>query len=402
MILHIFDSLLINKVGHCFEYAKSIYDEWRSRGLPAKVYCNIKAEKDIVYYFNATPLFLKDIYYVFSKTPIRSIINFLITNFLFLKDLKKIAPTTFSQTDIALFHTITHNQLLGLLIWYKGLPPKCRPVLVLLFVYANIIYKGTKQHFTKSFFAYKLIFKLFSSFINKHKIILAVGNEILLEEYNKLFKKKMMVFPFPISDLSYPNNTNEQKSATVIVYLGGARENKGYQLLPYLIRKVLHEHDNVQFVVQSNLQGHSSSQRLVLDAKELLETFTQHVTIIDKPLSTEEYYNILSQADLVLLPYSPFAYYKNTSGIFAEAIAFGKPVIATKNTWMEKQIREYNNCGISCENTVEALLEAINLFLKNKIEYKNKAKEAAAKWKKIHNVKTYVDMLVNIIKNEEK
>lgn len=402
MILHIFDSFLINKVGHHFEYTKSIYDEWRSRGLKAKVYCNVKAEKDIIDYFQATPLFLKDIYYVFSKTLVRSIFNFLMTNFLFLKDLKKIAPTTFSQADIALFYTITHDQLLGLLIWYKDLPPKCRPVLVLLFVYSNIIYKETKQHFTKSFFAYKLIFHLFSSFINKHKIVFSVGNEVLSEEYNKLFKKKMMIFPFPISNRSYPNNINNQKSKTVIVYLGAARENKGYQLLPPLIRKVLYEHDNVQFVVQSNLKGHSSSQRLVLDAKESLKTFTKHVTVIDKPLSTEEYYNILSQADLVLLPYSPFAYYKNTSGIFAEAIAFGKPVIVTKNTWMEKQISEYNDCGISCENTVEALLQAIQLFLKNKIEYQNKAKKAAVKWKKIHDVKTYVDMLVNIIKNEEK
>ena len=52
----------------------------------------------------------------------------------------------------------------------------------------------------------------------------------------------------------------------------------------------------------------------------------------------EDYYAELAAADLVVLPYDAEVYRDRSSGILAEALAAGKPVVVPAHTWMADQI----------------------------------------------------------------
>ncbi|MEW6540774.1 MAG: glycosyltransferase [Bacillota bacterium] len=391
MTLHIFDNTLRDKRGHHYEYDKSIYDEWTSMGFQAKVYCHQKAKRDIRESLSGMPNFSHDIHYSVSRIPkVGQTINFFLGNLFFWKDLRKIDPKSFSKSDIALFHTLSYNQLLGLFIWYKSLPVENQPFVVLLLRYTNIVFRPQKV-WRRSRYLYKFIFKLFSNYLMKYNIVLAADSDILAEEYEELSGVKVSVLPIP--HLPHNGNSKHSGKMTSFIYLGDAREEKGYCLLPEAIRGILGERKDIRFVIQSNVSENPS--KAVLKTKAELSTIGETVVVVDGPLETEEYYKLLSEADAVLLPYCQSTYYGRTSGIFAEALAFGKPVITTADTWMELQIKKYNNCGVTFNGyNAQELKNAIEVFLNNKKDFSIKAKEASMEWKKFYNARTYIDRLL--------
>src|SRR5262249_19815557 len=66
----------------------------------------------------------------------------------------------------------------------------------------------------------------------------------------------------------------------------------------------------------------------------------KYVTLVGVhgPLEPDEYYGIISRADIVLLPYDRDHYHAGSSGTLAEAIAAGKPVVAPADTWLAQQM----------------------------------------------------------------
>ena len=62
------------------------------------------------------------------------------------------------------------------------------------------------------------------------------------------------------------------------------------------------------------------------------------VTLLEDELSINQYEELLDRASLVLLPYQTLYYHSQTSGVFAEAIGRGIPVVVPRGTWMARQV----------------------------------------------------------------
>ena len=108
-----------------------------------------------------------------------------------------------------------------------------------------------------------------------------------------------------------------------------------------------------------------------------------------------EYHALLNSADVVLCPYSR-ARYQTTSGPFTEALAAGKPVLVTADTWMSDQLRQYG-AGVVCgDQTPESIMEAI---LRLKQEYPALARQAAdrrERWCAVNNPLSFVNALLRV------
>ncbi len=87
------------------------------------------------------------------------------------------------------------------------------------------------------------------------------------------------------------------------------------------------------------------------------------VTVRTDVLSQPDYLSWLRQADLILLPYDPEVYRTRGSGIFAEALRFGVPVVATRGCGFAEaafeqgwaaEIADYDEAGIA-----RAVLQAL-------------------------------------------
>src|SRR6185436_5319363 len=96
------------------------------------------------------------------------------------------------------------------------------------------------------------------------------------------------------------------------------------------------------------------------EAADQLERLPQIATVVRGSLRTAEYHKLFTRASIVLLPYEPARYAFGTSGVFAEAMAAGKPTITTSNTWMTDEARRLGGAVYGLERPdVQSLIESI-------------------------------------------
>jgi glycosyltransferase involved in cell wall biosynthesis len=180
----------------------------------------------------------------------------------------------------------------------------------------------------------------------------------------------------------------------LFTYLGPARVEKGFHLMPDAIAILNRQYPDARFAVQSVMHDHRA-----IKAKSELVRKTGHVEVIDHSLASEDYYRLLSDSQCVLLPYDPKAYYGRTSGIFAEALAFGKPVITTRGTWMARYVDRYR-CGVLMDGyNPEKLSKAMGEYAGNREFYDRNAREASGPWREYHNPKNYLETVFALAGN---
>jgi hypothetical protein len=73
--------------------------------------------------------------------------------------------------------------------------------------------------------------------------------------------------------------------------------------------------------------------------------FDDDVEFLPPEQNTEEYLANFARCSVVLLPYEPAAYRIITSGVFAEAVAFGRPVVVPAGTSMAAELSAGNGIG---------------------------------------------------------
>jgi glycosyltransferase involved in cell wall biosynthesis len=143
------------------------------------------------------------------------------------------------------------------------------------------------------------------------------------------------------------------------VSLGNARNEKGILEILEAIRILQAESgglSGLEFVLQSNNPWPA-------DVEEGLAAFAANlpaeVTLLPTALDTAEYEVTLAAADVVLLPYWRSIYETRSSGVFLDAVAAGKPVIATRDTWMSDELLEHGAGLLVPDHDPRALAVAI-------------------------------------------
>lgn len=145
-----------------------------------------------------------------------------------------------------------------------------------------------------------------------------------------------------------------------IVCTGNANVAKGYSLLPEAIEALTARRDDLRFFVHGTVE-----QTDYPDGREVLArlgALGPRVTVRNDVLSTEDYLAWLAEADLVLQPYDPLVYRTRGSGVFAEALKLGIPVVATEGcAFAQQAIEQGRAMGIErfdAQSVVDAVLAA--------------------------------------------
>lgn len=159
----------------------------------------------------------------------------------------------------------------------------------------------------------------------------------LTQQYEKL-GVKFHTLPIP-----HTISKSELKKSSKIInvtYLGDARTEKGYHYLPHVVQDLWHDYvqsERVFFTIQSYFSLHPGEPKTIVAFHQLQNFPSDKVRLILNPLDQEEYQNLLIGSDIVLLPYDQVNYYARTSGILAESLGCGIPVIVPAGTWLSRQ-----------------------------------------------------------------
>ncbi|GJQ25290.1 MAG: hypothetical protein HBSAPP02_03220 [Phycisphaerae bacterium] len=188
-------------------------------------------------------------------------------------------------------------------------------------------------------------FQRFHQAANGTDVRFYTDTDRLTHEYNAMGTSRFRTLPIPINPrLTEQLNRHGAARPLRIVYCGDARMEKGYHLLPDLVRD-LHRNghaDDVVFRIQSNF-AHARPQDGTIEhlARTELQLYpARRVEVIPTPLNSEQYHELVASADILLVLYDADNYYARSSGVLVEALAAGIPVLTPAASWMGQQIAE--------------------------------------------------------------
>lgn len=187
-------------------------------------------------------------------------------------------------------------------------------------------------------------------------IRLATDSDRLAERFERLTSLPVETLPIPHVPPEPP--AAHQPGPLHLVSLGGARDEKGmFEIIAAigLLRQEADGLDGMRFTLQAN--------DAAPDLQAALDAFAQdlpaEVTLLPRPLDAATYHAALHGADMLLLPYWRSIYEARTSGVFLEALAAGKPVIATSDSWMSDELARHGAGLLVPDRDPAALAAAI-------------------------------------------
>ena len=252
------------------------------------------------------------------------------------------------EGDVVFIPTLSEYDMLGLLGYLKNHKESKQASWHLLF--RRNIFEGREPGYNMQLDRLAFLRKKFLKFSiesSDHRVRFYTDTDKLTDQYNYLRTVSFVTLPIPINEELQKEGVRIPPKTLRAVYIGDARREKGYQFLPGLARGVYKDFldtDRLEFIVQSNFSFDKDVYRYnaeVVLAKKQLEYFDKGVTIIDHPLSTSEYKNLVLSSDIGILMYDRNNYYARSSGAFVEYMGIGVPVIVTSGSWMADQLADF-------------------------------------------------------------
>lgn len=226
------------------------------------------------------------------------------------------------------------------------------------------------------------------------RMTLCAESDILASELAALGCTGVREFPFmdvtafTAEDLEGDGGRQRAAGPVRVCYPGTAQAAKGFGLVLAALRGGLGREPGVRFVVREHApDGMPAPFRREVDA------LRDAVEFVPGVLSNRLYKRMFLQADLVLVPYRSGFFHGRTSAVFADAIALGKPVVATRETWAG---RETERLGVGVtfpDGDAPQFVAAIETALRDLDRYTVAARAQRANWRRRHGPGALVDFL---------
>lgn len=209
---------------------------------------------------------------------------------------------------------------------------------------------------------------------------------------NLLFRVLPVPYPVPAE---YPVGRSRQAGPLRLTYVGDARVEKGYDLLPQLMSELgetLLDGRTARLVAQSNA-AMSLEDDVIARARDALKRYpATQVELLTHVLAVDEFNTLLSDADIVILPYDAQSYRNRSSGILVQAIAAGKPVVVPSGTWLSDTAPPGTNVQF---DTPERLSKAVVSAIQSFDTLSAEAARHALAWRTFHNGSNLIGILKN-------
>lgn len=240
-----------------------------------------------------------------------------------------------------------------------------------------------------------------------------IGRQIHLHAENPFLAAHLSaLWGAPVSALEIPVEADESGVAAksvefysklgipagvfVIASLGPARLEKGFDKLPAIIRawRGRAQKSNataVHFALHAAPQiigRHPDIAKAIDDIR--LEN-DGSVTLLEESLSEADYATLLDVADAVILPYDADMYRVRSSGAVAEALAKGKVIIASRDSYPARCIM--TGAGESAA-TPEEYAAAIEKIVSGRASYIDAARRAAVRYGEKNAIDDYVKKII--------
>lgn len=406
------DNNLSDRIGHHFNYTLSLKEECAAQGIPFAALIKKSAAPDVLSALAADEAFSFGIHEDSTLNPyppdwggIQSTYDFLLSNDHFARELEAGLGRTATSSDVIFVPNATYRQILGIALLLRKNPIYQSLHFVLLLRYSVNIASGliTERKISldkETADRYSISIEKLQAVDQGGMVRLATDSAALAKEFGAYSKRPLEVLPIPHTahgvSTSMPDDIPAKAPQKLrVVYLGDARDEKGFELLPAVVRASTRVElaARVEFVLQvfiSSIYHH----RMAPAIDELIKLNLPNVHLIRNALSANSYRALLESADLVVLPYDALTYRARTSGPFVEAICADKPVVVPKQSWMSAQLGESQAGETFLSGNAQDFVRAVMAALANMSVHAEAAKDLGKRFREYHNPTTFIKQLM--------
>jgi hypothetical protein len=369
---------------HHFNEAHGFREEFDRRGKEFVLLVNVEAPAQIVAELKA--------HAVLDDPTFRMEWSFEERSRRFMKMLHKTIDRRVRTDDCVLITVSTQLEAHALTCWLQELPRRKKPWIVILFL-SDRWNRAGRDEYDRQIAEFRKLNAAIASLTSEdaRRVIFLTLTDLLAEELSDLLGTKVDVAPIPL-DYGEPRSFSSETRASPlprVAILGGTRSEKGSYLIPDIVR-ACRSHAEVEFLV------HLTNNTLTAEEAERLARIAEEprVSVIREALSLSDYGAALSSADIALFPYEVVPYRKRCSGVFAEAVAFGKPVVATPGTWMAEQIETGRAAGTIFEELQpDSIARAIARCVADLKSLRQSAQALSSAWRRTSSLSAFVDFM---------
>jgi glycosyltransferase involved in cell wall biosynthesis len=204
-------------------------------------------------------------------------------------------------------------------------------------------------------------------------LVMGVFEDELILEYERLLESdKRLIHRFP-TPYDGSGKLNSSETPFTVGLLGHQRREKRIDRLPYVVGALLDAGFSV--ILQD------SSGQITASGTD------QKLTVIGY---VENLSTLIASCDVVVLDYDLESYRFNGSGIFAECLASGVPVIAPYGTSMSRLIDKYESGLRFVSSDIKSLLTQVHDVKNRQPEWVRKAQKAQTLFKRANSTALFV------------
>jgi hypothetical protein len=352
------DTGLINNQGHHANSCRNICRELRLRGVKVMVVGYANIENELKNELDATPLFRHYTYQFTDGDPVCGLLNgFEICWRGTLEDLQRLPAL--DRHDLMYLNSAQPAQFMALVQWWKAIPEPSRPCVVMEFGTdpgVDVLEAATDRRLTFSLRDYRNDARaMFYRFAARHlstkdleRFHLVTFDETSSRVFSGVIDRPVGVLPFPQNAQSPVVSRVGRRPITVAV-LGHQRLDKGYQLMPEIVRHLLATENGIRLLIHNSAPEDMPKTQEELRAIAAVEP---RLVVDEQAVEAVRWSQLLSRSDLILCPYDPARYMASYSAITTDAVANAIPLVVPARTSMAQLIASYGGTGTTFKSQV--------------------------------------------------
>jgi glycosyltransferase involved in cell wall biosynthesis len=235
-----------------------------------------------------------------------------------------------------------------------------------------------------------------------HHVAVAAHTEPIKNLCAQSARVRCNLLPLPFKNDEGVGNEPERLriKPVVFAYLGVASFAKGFDIVVGAINGLADKLQNgdIEIAVQCNICDENAE---MAQCEERLQSLAKNITgiyVMKGPLSAEEYYEQLKDADVILVPNRGEFFAYALSGVFTESLARGKPVIVSDDTYMAEELGCHGGGMTFRSGSASALAETMSKAAARISDLRSAALIAQRTWADRHNPERFVDELIEIMR----